>query len=383
MDSRSNKPNIVIQVPRLSSKGGVAFYYRALQNIFILKVEYCFRGSETWPHKQNIFSEIIRLMKDSFSLAKLCSASDVRLVVLNSNNQLVPLIRDCISLGICKLFSKKCIFFIHGWHNLKSTDTGIIVTLLKVIIQRVDSIIVLSKEFEQTIRTLGYRGTVFIETTLVDEKLISDSNLDAAYFEKKYDNRDFDFNILFLSRVEVDKGIYETIDCYDELKGKYPKLKLSIAGIGFELENVQTYIRNNKITEVNILGFVDGVEKQKLYLESDIFILPSYSEGMPLAILEAMAFGLPVISSNVGGLNDILSDGKTGYKTDRIDSTEFVRLFEKLFLQSENLSDIAKYNFKFAKDNFYSSSVVKRLEKITMMTINNETCGTESWKESS
>ena len=60
-------------------------------------------------------------------------------------------------------------------------------------------------------------------------------------------------------------------------------------------------------------GWVRGETKDKLLREADVFFLPSYNEGMPMSVLDAMGYGLPVVSTNVGGISKIVHDGENGY----------------------------------------------------------------------
>ena len=89
--------------------------------------------------------------------------------------------------------------------------------------------------------------------------------------------------------------------------------KLLIGGDG-EIEKVQQYIRDNKLDNVaEYIGWISGEEKTKLLNEVDVFVLPSYNEGLPISILEAMSYNLPIISTKVGGIPEILKNEYNGY----------------------------------------------------------------------
>ena len=89
---------------------------------------------------------------------------------------------------------------------------------------------------------------------------------------------------------------------------------MTIAGAGPEERKLKRYTETLGIKkDVHFLGYVrDEVELSRLYQDSDVFILPSYTEGVPKVILEAMANGLPVVATSVGGIPEIIQDGLNG-----------------------------------------------------------------------
>ena len=115
--------------------------------------------------------------------------------------------------------------------------------------------ICLANEFHDQLISYKYRNPIYIETTVVEEEIIKHAGKVANDFEKKYKS------ILFLSRVEKGKGIYETLDSFNFLRNKYPDIVLNIAGIGSELEKAKSYVKEKDIPSVNFLGWVAGSEK--------------------------------------------------------------------------------------------------------------------------
>lgn len=108
-------------------------------------------------------------------------------------------------------------------------------------------------------------------------------------------------------------------------------------------------------------------------MRSHIYILPTYhGEGMPHSLLEAMGFGLPVITRPVGGVIDFFEHGKMGYITESKDPAVLAELIENLIEDAELRREMAIYNFKYAQQRFLSSEVVKRLERIYKDTMNEQ-----------
>lgn len=122
------------------------------------------------------------------------------------------------------------------------------------------------------------------------------------------------FTLLFLGLLGKNKGIYDLLECIRDHKVEFQgKLKLYIGGNG-EIEHVKQLIKEYGIADIVIFeGWVSGDKKIELLNKSDAYILPSYKEGLPISILEAMSYGMPIISTPVGGVPEIVSNGENGY----------------------------------------------------------------------
>ncbi len=112
--------------------------------------------------------------------------------------------------------------------------------------------------------------------------------------------------ILYAGRLIEDKGLCLLGEAYKSLRKKYPKIELLIAGDG------PLYERLNKNTNISMLGKLDHKDMMKQYAISDIFINPSYSEGLPTTVLEAGLMKCAVVATDVGGTAEIIEDGKEG-----------------------------------------------------------------------
>lgn len=122
------------------------------------------------------------------------------------------------------------------------------------------------------------------------------------------------FTLLFLGLLGKNKGIYDLLECIRDHKVEFQgKLKLYIGGNG-EIEHAKQLIKEYGIADIVIFeGWVSGDKKIELLNKSDAYILPSYKEGLPISILEAMSYGMPIISTPVGGIPEIVSNGENGY----------------------------------------------------------------------
>jgi len=116
---------------------------------------------------------------------------------------------------------------------------------------------------------------------------------------------------VFLGRMSQKKGAYDLVNAFAAMpEAVRARARLTLAGDG-DLEALR------KLAEpfgerVRVLSWIDSSERERLLAESDVFVLPSYNEGVPMALLEAMAAGLPAIVTPVGGIPDVLRHGVEG-----------------------------------------------------------------------
>lgn len=120
--------------------------------------------------------------------------------------------------------------------------------------------------------------------------------------DRKFINK----NILFLSRIEKAKGVYEAVDTFTLLKPKYKDLTLTFVGSGSELEALKEYAETKGLSDIRFTGRLDGEALRNEYKNALLLLLTTHGEGMPTVVLEAMAFGLPIFTRKVGGLVDFL-----------------------------------------------------------------------------
>jgi glycosyltransferase involved in cell wall biosynthesis len=126
--------------------------------------------------------------------------------------------------------------------------------------------------------------------------------------------KDGDFIMIFVGRISQDKGINELLNAvYSINKTGEREIKVLLVGpvAKNEERGFKNYIRKHNLEDnIIFLGVEDDV--QPFYCAADVFVLPSYEEGLPLTLLEALACGLPVIVSRIGGIPFVVEDHKDG-----------------------------------------------------------------------
>src|SRR4028118_1177300 len=120
-------------------------------------------------------------------------------------------------------------------------------------------------------------------------------------------------SFVFLGRIGQRKGAFDLINAFaslpDELK---TRSRLTIAGDG-EGEKARRLVESLNLTDyITIFDWINQEQRDALLAKADVFVLPSYNEGLPMALLEAMSWGLPVITTPVGGIPEVVTDNGTG-----------------------------------------------------------------------
>lgn len=120
--------------------------------------------------------------------------------------------------------------------------------------------------------------------------------------------------ILYTGRLSERKGLYDLIDAMYYTNKKHPKVKLYISGKGQLLSNLKKMVNKLNIQRVvKFLGYVPSKTMPSLYRNAYVHIVPSYYEGLPTVLLEAMASGVPVIATSIGGSRDVISNNVDGF----------------------------------------------------------------------
>jgi glycosyltransferase involved in cell wall biosynthesis len=119
--------------------------------------------------------------------------------------------------------------------------------------------------------------------------------------------------LLFLGEVARHKGVLELARSFAQVRRQFPRLKLVYGGTGSALQEVRDLTAELELgSRVQLTGWLEAERKRAAFAGATIFVLPSYVEGMPMALLEAMSCGLPTIATAVGGVPEIITHEANG-----------------------------------------------------------------------
>lgn len=159
------------------------------------------------------------------------------------------------------------------------------------------------------------------------------------------------FTIGFASRLLKEKGIGDLLEALKMLKGKN-KFRLLIAGDGPLLSDLEAYVNENNLKdEVVFLGSVKDMTG--FYNKLDLFVFPSWGEGLPYVVLEAMAHKVAVVATKVGGIPEIIEDRRSGFLTKAKDVENLKNTIEYCMnSRSELVSVVENATRKISSHNF-------------------------------
>ena len=291
--------------------------------------------------------------------------------------------RDAVNLLIARALGRRVLVFWRGWQNhwcgrpeFPGGNKGVLSRIYRL----ASAHIVLSERFKEDLMRWGFGTPIHVETTVVADELVQE-------VPRQPDKNAVAMHLLYLSRVEVGKGVFELLDAYKLLKVRNPGYTLTIAGDGPALEALKVGADELGLRDVHFPGFLSGQRKIDCFRNASVFCFLSYTEGMPNAVLEAMAMGLPIVSSDAGGLRDILQDGVTGFivpplegapEQKRFDPMRVADAIERLVNDPESCARISRQNAHYARERFAAPKVAQRLESIyTSVLAPGPLCGVE------
>ena len=211
----------------------------------------------------------------------------------------------CAMLWLPKLFGKRCIATIHGLDHQRAKwgrfASWYIRRGEKCAVKRADAIIVLSQGVKQYFADTYGRETVYIPNG-VDKATLRQANEITEKFGLTKDSY-----ILYLGRIVPEKGVRELIEAYKQTK---TDKKLVIAGGSSDTKAFEDEMRELAKDDARIIftGFVQGTLLEELYSNAYIYTLPSFLEGMPLSLLEAMSYGNCCLTSDIPECADVIGD---------------------------------------------------------------------------
>jgi glycosyltransferase involved in cell wall biosynthesis len=357
---------VLILVPASTARGGITNYYQALKGEFSKSVEYFERGARTWPYRKGFFHELVRALKDYQAFKRRLAGKDVALVQTTTSLGLNAILRDGLFIRHAKRRGLKAVVFFRGWDDsaVEQVDRRLL-WLFRGLFFCADRIITLSQKARRDLARWGYQREINVETTVVDKHLVM--NVTEESIERKVTSRNERYRLLFLSRLEQRKGIYELLNAYQLLLNApdwNDKLCLTICGDGFETEQIQKKIQRESLPNIAFEGFVSGQRKKSVFENADLFVFPSHGEGMPNAVLEAMAFGLPVITTPVGGLVDFFVPGENGFFIAFRNPVDLAAKIGTLLQDGDRMLSMGLNNYRLAKRLFRSDRVAHRMETI-------------------
>ena len=191
--------------------------------------------------------------------------------------------------------TEKLVIHVHGTDYTLMKKSRILRFLSKRVLRKADGILCVSEEQAELVRSM-VNVPVRVRSMGVD--------LSRFHGEPR---KEFKRRVLFVGRITQAKGVELIVECAFAL----PDWKFTIIGDGPYMSELKELAEG--ASNIELRGAVANDDLPQEYAQSDIFLLPSEREGMPVSIIEALACGLPVIATDVGQISEVVSNGDNGY----------------------------------------------------------------------
>lgn len=227
----------------------------------------------------------------------------------------------------------------------------------KIVLQNASTIIALSEDMRTKMCKICKRKDIVILPNGIE--IENFKNIRSQKQQKKIEK-----SILFVGTLRPVKGVKYLIQAMRFINEKSPNTNLIIIGDGPDRNELEALVHEFNLEAcTHFIGKVSNQEIPEYMAQADVFALPSLSEGFPLVIAEAMASGLPIVTTNVGGLPELIKNGENGFV---VDSRSPRALAEKILLLLDDINlykKISNTNKENAK-NYSWDGIVKKLENI-------------------
>ena len=184
-----------------------------------------------------------------------------------------------------------------------------------------------------------------------------------AQMPDRYRQRLANPQVLFLGVITEGKGLHEMPAVIRQVISARPEVSFVIAGEGDD-QYLRSHLSEEENKHVHLPGWVRGEEKDKLLRESAVFFLPSHMEAMPMSALEAMGYGLPVVSTDVGGIPFVVRQGENGWLLPAGDVQGMADAIIDCLADPERYRQASARSIAIVEENFSVEKHLQRLEQI-------------------
>ena len=291
-------------------------------------------GSE--GRRENWVQRLARFGSSPIKFAWLILRIRPEVVHLNTSINNKAYWRDFIFLVIAEVLDCKVVNQIHGgvMPEMFTHNSVIKAWLFRRFIGYSDVIVLISKAAHQAYaKFTPETHLVNIPNAIEHTGLLGDLFLTDSKRPLK---------LIYIGRLTYEKGLFETLDAIAKLVGEGRKLSFQIVGGGEAEGDLQARVNQLGLREqVHLLGPIFGDAKNTLWRQADVFVFPTYSEGLPYSMLEAMAAGTPPITCPVGAIPDVVQDGVHGLLIPPKDVNAIARAIVQMDEQRDQLHRMA------------------------------------------
>jgi glycosyltransferase involved in cell wall biosynthesis len=224
--------------------------------------------------------------------------------------------------------------------------------LVQFVFKRVDRVVVLSRHMQGVVRRIQPAAKV----TRIFNPIVLPA--------RSAPTRKSAPVLLFLGLLAAKKGVFDLLDALAIVRKHFPAVRLRCGGHG-DVAAVEARALELGVYDcVEFLGWVDGERKERELTDAAIYVLPSYAEGLPMGVLEAMAAGTPVVATAVGGVPDAIENGVEGFLVPPGDARALADRIMRLLGRPELRASVAAAAEKKVREQFSAEVVLAQVEAL-------------------
>lgn len=177
-------------------------------------------------------------------------------------------------------------------------------------------------------------------------------------------------NLLFLGWLEESKGVFDLLEALRILRDQGVSFHLTLGGDGTAMPVARRFVEQHRLTgQVTFAGWVDNEAKNALLGSCDIFVLPSWNEGLPNAMIEAMSAGLACVVTNVGTISDYVTDGREALIVEPHNRAELAKAMKGLILNHSLRDALGQNGHRLALTQFSLKQGARRMSEAVSQLI--------------
>ena len=252
----------------------------------------------------------------------------------------MSLYEKSVMFFICRIFRVNCLFMICGGYNKILNCSYLYKNIVSFLLKTPNQVVV--------------QGNALASLLFNSLNMKNNVNVIHNWFFQPQVERNVSISnnvvtILFCGWLIETKGVKEIFSVAERFNREYPFVRFVFAGNGTLFKWCEN--ESKKLDNVTLLGWVDSKNKFSVFTNSDIFILPSYAEGFPLVLNEAMSQRLPIVATNVGAIPDSLINGYNGYCIEPKNTDQLYDALAKLVENPELRKVFGENSLKVLKKN--------------------------------
>ncbi len=255
--------------------------------------------------------------------------------------------RSVLDMLVARHYGCRSVLHIHGakFDSFYESESDWRRRMIRWSLTRADCVIALSKEWSNKLRRMAPRVRIAVVENAVEPATCRPSA-----------RRPGPVRFVFLARMDEWKGIDDLLAACARLHGEGIEFGLVLAGPAGSAGDQSTLPRkihgHQLSTVVRYIGSVHGKAKEQLLADADVYVQPSHHEGLPIALLEALAYGLPVVATRVGAVPEVITNGREGLLVESHHPEHLASAMRQMILDTERRRTMSAAARRLAQQRF-------------------------------